>query len=159
MTFSCQFPDRWSLLPDEAFAVIAPADSQAGTRMLGGLAGPLDTTYDFASTIITMASSIPDDQEDATVLADSARLIQEGIGGFILLEDMAWPATPRGAFLRTGIYIDDTVPLTMCQWAWVHHAQGGQRYLVTATATTTTDQFPFVADDIVGIVPTIEVAL
>ena len=42
----------------------------------------------------------------------------------------------------------------MCQWAWVHRAQGGQRFLVTATATATTDQFPFVADDIVTIVPT-----
>ena len=76
-----------------------------------------------------------------------------------MLEDMAWPATPSGAFLRTGIYIEGTVPITMCQWAWIHHAQGGQRHLVTATATSTTDQFPFVADDIVTIVPTIEVAL
>ena len=52
-----------------------------------------------------------------------------------------------------------TVPITMCQWAWIHRAQGGQRFLVTETATSTTDQFPFVADDIVQIIPTIEVAL
>ena len=37
--------------------------------------------------------------------------------------------------------------------------QGGQRFLITVTATATTDQFPLVADDIVTIVPTIEVAL
>ena len=93
------------------------------------------------------------------ILTDSARLIRETIGGFIMLEDMAWPAAPRGSFLRTGIYIEETVPITMCQWAWVHRTQGGQRFLITVTATATTDQFPLVADDIVTIVPTIEVAL
>lgn len=159
MTFSYQAPDRWSPLPEEAFAAITPTGTQAGTRVLGGLAGPLDPTHSFAATIVAIASSIPDDQDDAVVLADSARLIRQDIGGFIMLEDMAWPATPSGAFLRTGIYIEGTVPITMCQWAWIHHAQGGQRFLVTATATSTTDQFPFVADDIVTIVPTIEIAL
>jgi len=150
MTFSYQAPDRWSPLPEEVFAAIAPTDSQEGTRVLGGVAGPVDATHSFAATILTVASTIPDDQDDAVVLADSARLIRDTIGG---------PATPSGAFLRTGIYIEGTVPITMCQWAWVHRAQGGQRFLVTATATSTTDQFPFVADDIVTIVPSIEVAL
>ena len=146
-------------MPEEAFAAITPAGTQAGTRVLGGLAGPLDPTHSFAATIVAIASSIPDDQDDAMVLADSARLIRQDIGGFIMLEDMAWPATPSGAFLRTGIYIEGTVPITMCQWAWIHRSQGGQRHLITATATATTDQFPFVADDIVQIIPTIEVAL
>lgn len=159
MTFSYQAPDRWSPLPEEAFAAIAPAGTQAGTRVLGGVVGPVDATHSFAATIVAIASSIPDDQDDVAVLADSARLIRDTIGGFIMLEDMAWPATPSGAFLRTGIYIEGTAPITMCQWAWVHRAQGGQRFLVTATATSTTDQFPFVADDIVTIVPTIEVTL
>lgn len=159
MTFSYQAPDRWSPLPEEVFAAIAPAGAQAGTRVLGGVAGPVDATHSFAATIMTVASTIPDDQDDAVVLADSARLIRDTIGGFIMLEDMAWPAAPRESFLRTGIYIEGTVPITMCQWAWVHRSQGGQRFLITATATATTDQFPFVADDIVTIVPTIEVAL
>ena len=159
MTFSYQAPDRWSPLPEEIFAAIAPTASQEGTRVLGGVAGPVDATHSFAATIMTVASTIPDDQDDAVVLADSARLIRDTIGGFIMLEDMVWPATPSGAFLRTGIYIEGTVPITMCQWAWVHRAQGGQRFLITATATSTTDQFPFVADDIVQIIPTIEVAL
>ena len=159
MTFSYQAPDRWSALPEEAFAAIAPTDSQSGTRVLGGAVGPIDTTHSFAATLMTVASTIPDDQDDAVVLADSARLIRDTIGGFIMLEDMAWPTNPSGAFLRTGIYIEGTVPITMCQWAWVHRAQGGQRHLITATATSTTDQFPFVADDIVQIIPTIEVAL
>ena len=110
--------------------------------MLGGVAGPVDATHSFAATIMTVASTIPDDQDDAVVLADSARLIRDTIGGFIMLEDMAWPATPSGAFLRTGIYIEGTVPITMCQWAWVHRAQGGQRHLITATATSTTDHVP-----------------
>ena len=159
MTLSYQAPNRWSALPEEAFAAIAPAGTQAGTRVLSGLAGPLDPTHSFAATIVAIASSIPDDQDDAMVLADSARLIRDTIGGFIMLEDMAWPAAPRGSFLRTGIYIEETVPITMCQWAWVHRTQGGQRFLITVTATATTDQFPLVADDIVTIVPTIEVAL
>ena len=159
MTFSYQAPDRWSPLPEEVFAAIAPAGAQAGTRVLGGVAGPVDATHSFAATIMTVASTIPDDQDDAVVLADSARLIRDTIGGFIMLEDMAWPAAPRESFLRTGIYIEGTVPIPMCQWAWVHRSQGGQRFLITATATATTDQFPFVADDIVTIVPTIEVAL
>ena len=116
-------------------------------------------SHSFAATIVAIASSIPDGRDDVAVLADSARLIRDTIGGFIMLEDMAWPATPSGAYLRTGIYIEGTIPITMCQWAWVHRAQGGQRFLVTATATSTTDQFPFVADDIVQIIPTIEVAL
>ena len=117
MTCSYQAPDRWSALPEEAFAAITPAGTQAGTRVLGGLAGPLDPTHSFAATIVAIASSIPDDQDDAVVLADSARLIRDTIGGFIMLEDMAWPAAPRGSFLRTGIYIEETVPITRwCQW-------------------------------------------
>ena len=50
MTFSYQAPDRWSALPEEAFAAITPAGTQAGTRVLGGLAGPLDPTHSFAAT-------------------------------------------------------------------------------------------------------------
>ena len=61
MTFSYQAPDRWSALPEEAFAAITPAGTQAGTRVLGGLAGPLDPTHSFAATIVAIASSIPDD--------------------------------------------------------------------------------------------------
>ena len=142
MTFSYQAPDRWSPLPEEAFAAIAPAGTQSGTRVLGGVAGPVDATHSFAATIMTMASTIPDDQDDAVVLTDSARLIRDTIGGFIMLEDMAWPATPSGAFLRTGIYIEGTVPITMCQWAWVHRAQGGQRHLITATSPKPTNSTP-----------------
>ena len=97
MTFSYQAPDRWSALPEEAFAAITPTGTQAGTRVLGGLAGPLDPTHSFAATIVAIASSIPDDQDDTMVLADSARLIRDTIGGFIMLEDMAWPAAPRGS--------------------------------------------------------------
>ena len=62
MTFSYQAPDRWSALPEEAFAAIAPTDSQEGTRVLGGVAGPVDTTHSFAATIMTVASTIPDDR-------------------------------------------------------------------------------------------------
>ena len=105
MTFSYQAPDRWSVLPEEAFAAITPTGTQAGTRVLGGLAGPLDPTHSFAATIMTVATTIPDDQDDAVVLADSARLIRQDIGGFIMLEDKAWPSTPSGALLRTGNYI------------------------------------------------------
>ena len=103
MTCSYQAPDRWSALPEEAFAAITPAGTQAGTRVLGGLAGPLDPTHSFAATIVAIASSIPDDQDDAVILTDSARLIRDTIGGFVMLEDMAWPAAPRGSFLRTGV--------------------------------------------------------
>ena len=35
MTCSYQAPDRWSALPEEAFAAITPAGTQAGTRVLG----------------------------------------------------------------------------------------------------------------------------
>ena len=45
MTCSYQAPDRWSALPEEAFAAIAPTDSQSGTRVLGGAVGPIDTTH------------------------------------------------------------------------------------------------------------------
>ena len=71
MTFSYQAPDRWSALPEEAFAAITPTDSQSGTRVLGGAVGPIDTTHSFAATLMTVASTIPDDQDDAAVLADS----------------------------------------------------------------------------------------
>ena len=84
MTFSYQAPDRWSVLPEEAFAAIAPTGSEAGTRVLGGLAGPLDATHSFAATIMTVATTIPDDQDDAVVLADS-----EGVDG-------CWRATQSG---------------------------------------------------------------
>ena len=53
MTFSYQAPDRWSPLPKEAFAAIAPTDSQSGTRVLGGVAGPVDPSHCFAATIMT----------------------------------------------------------------------------------------------------------
>ena len=84
MTLSYQAPDRWSPLPEEAFAAITPTGTQAGTRVLGGLAGPLDPTHSFAATIVAIASSIPDDQDDAVVLADS-----EGVDG-------CWRATQSG---------------------------------------------------------------
>jgi len=71
MTCSYQAPDRWSALPEEAFAAIAPTDSQSGTRVLGGAVGPIDTTHSFAATLMTVASTVPDDQDDAAVLADS----------------------------------------------------------------------------------------
>ena len=73
MTFSYQAPDRWSALPEEAFAAITPTDSQSGTRVLGGAVGPIDTTHSFAATIVAIASSIPDGQDDAAVLADGGR--------------------------------------------------------------------------------------
>ena len=84
MTFSYQAPDRWSALPEEAFAAITPTDSQSGTRVLGGAVGPIDTTHSFAATLMTVASTIPDDQDDAAVLADS-----EGVDG-------CWRATQSG---------------------------------------------------------------
>ena len=84
MTCSYQAPDRWSALPEEAFAAITPTGTQAGTRVLGGLAGPLDPTHSFAAPIVAIASSIPDDQDDAVVRADS-----EGVDG-------CWRATQSG---------------------------------------------------------------
>ena len=83
MTLSYQAPDRWSALPEEAFAAITPTDSQSGTRVLGGAVGPIDTTHSFAATLMTVASTILDDQDDAAVLADS-----EGVDG-------CWRATRR----------------------------------------------------------------
>ena len=84
MTFSYQAPDRWSPLPEEAFAAIAPTDSQSGTRVLGGAVGPIDTTHSFAATLMTVASTVPDDQDDAAVLADSE------------VVDGCWRATQSG---------------------------------------------------------------
>ena len=84
MTCSYQAPDRWSALPEEAFAAITPADSQSGTRVLGGAVGPIDTTHSFAATLMTVASTVPDDQDDAAVLADSE------------VVDGCWRATQSG---------------------------------------------------------------
>ena len=55
MTCSYQAPDRWSVLPEEAFAAITPAGTQAGTRVLGGLAGPLDPTHSWACSIVCVS--------------------------------------------------------------------------------------------------------
>ena len=73
-----------------------------------------------------------------------------------MLEDCPWPATPESAQLRTGIYIQGRVPITACQWAWIH-SDGTNDFLLTATATMTTPAFSNLNEDVLAIIMSLEV--
>ena len=73
-----------------------------------------------------------------------------------MLEDCARPTRPESSQLRTGIYIQGKVPITACQWAWIH-SDGGNDFLLTATATMTTPAFGDLNEDVLAIIMSLEV--
>lgn len=118
--------------------------------------GPTDTHYDFTPTILVLASPIPANTTPDQALIDSAGALSHQVPGFRMLEDCPWPATPESARLRTGIYIQGNVPITACQWAWIH-SDGANDFLLTATATMTTPAFSNLNEDVLAIITTLEV--
>jgi hypothetical protein len=118
--------------------------------------GPIDTDYDFTPTLLVLASPIPASTTPAQALADSARSMSDQVPGFRMLEDCEWPARPESSRLRTGIYIQGTVPITACQWAWIH-SDGANDFLLTATATMTTPTFGDLNEDVLAIIMSLEV--
>ena len=59
--------------------------------------------------------------------------------------------TPAHGDLHSG-----SVPITACQWAWIH-SDGGNDFLLTATATMTTPAFGDLNDDVLAIIMSLEV--
>ena len=165
-------PPRWSSCPQEEISSIldqafgSADDTQDRTPdsdqhpAEGGVialaVGPIDTDYDFTPTLLVLASPIPAGTTPAQALADSARSMSDQVPGFRMLEDCAWPAQPESSKLRTGIYIQGDVPITACQWAWIH-SDGTNDFLLTATATMTTPTFGDLNDDVLAIIMSLEV--
>lgn len=169
-------PPRWSSCPKEEISSIlnqafrstgdtqdqttADNSEQDSTSPEGGVialaVGPTDTHYDFAPTILVLASPIPANTTPDKALIDSAGALSNQVPGFRMLEDCPWPVTPESARLRTGIYIQGNVPITACQWAWIH-SDGANDFLLTATATMTTPAFSNLNEDVLAIIMSLEV--
>ena len=169
-------PPRWSSCPKEDIPSILKhaltetgetADQTTGDNPYpdspsseGGVislaVGPTDTHYGFTPTILVLASTIPANTTPAQALVDSARSMSDQVPGFRMLEDCPWPATPESARLRTGIYIQGNVPITACQWAWIH-SDGANDFLLTATATMSTPAFSNLNEDVLAIIMSLEV--
>ena len=124
--------------------------------MIALAVGPTDADYDFTPTILLLASPIPADTTPEQALTESAVALSDQVPGFRMLEDCPWPATPESAQLRTGIYIQGRVPITACQWAWIH-SDGTNDFLLTATATMTTPAFSNLNEDVLAIIMSLEV--
>ncbi len=168
----CLMPPRWSSCPQEEISSILnqafgssddtqdrTADSDQHPAEGGVIAlavGPIDTGYDFTPTLLVLASPIPASTTPAQALADSARSMSDQVPGFRMLEDCEWPARPESSKLRTGIYIQGDVPITACQWAWIH-SDGANDFLLTATATMTTPTFGDLNEDVLAIIMSLEV--
>lgn len=165
-------PPRWSSCPKEDIASIlnrafgSTDDTQDRTTdsdqhpAEGGVialaVGPTDADYDFTPTLLVLASPIPASTTPAQALANSARSMSDQVPGFHMLEDCEWPARPESSRLRTGIYIQGKVPITACQWAWIH-SDGANDFLLTATATMTTPTFGDLNEDVLAIIMSLEV--
>lgn len=165
-------PPRWSSCPQEDIASILqqafaetgqtadratgddPPPAEEGVIALA--VGPTDANYDFTPTILLLASPIPSNTTPEQALAESAVALSDQVPGFRMLDDCPWPSTPESARLRTGIYIQGKVPITACQWAWIH-SDGGNDFLLTATATMTTPSFGDLNEDVLAIIMSLEV--
>ena len=165
-------PPRWSSCPKEDIASIldqafgsaddtqdrTPGSDQhpAEGGVIALAVGPTDADYDFTPTILLLASPIPSDTTPKQALVESAVALSDQVPGFRMLEDCAWPARPESSQLRTGIYIQGKVPITACQWAWIH-SDGANDFLLTATATMTTPTFGDLNEDVLAIIMSLEV--
>ena len=165
-------PPRWSSCPQEDIASIldqafgsaddtqnrTPGSDQhpAEGGVIALAVGPTDANYDFTPTILLLASPIPADTTPEQALTDSAVALSDQVPGFRMLDDCPWPTTPESAQLRTGIYIQGRVPITACQWAWIH-SDGTNDFLLTATATMTTPAFSNLNEDVLAIIMSLEV--
>lgn len=160
---SCSKEDIASIL-DQAFGSAddtqdrTPGSDQhpAEGGVIALAVGPTDADYDFTPTILLLASPIPSDTTPKQALVESAVALSDQVPGFRMLEDCAWPARPESSHLRTGIYIQGKVPITVCQWAWIH-SDGGNDFLLTATATMTTPAFGDLNEDVLAIIMSLEV--
>ena len=165
-------PPRWSSCPKEDIASIldqafgsaddtqdrTPGSDQhpAEGGVIALAVGPTDADYDFTPTILLLASPIPSDTTPKQALVESAVALSDQVPGFRMLEDCAWPTRPESSQLRTGIYIQGKVPITACQWEWIH-SDGGNEFLLTATATMTTPAFGDLNEDVLAIIMSLEV--
>lgn len=165
-------PPRWSSCPQEDIASIldqafgsaddtqnrTPGSDQhpAEGGVIALAVGPTDANYDFTPTILLLASPIPSNTTPEQALAESAVALSDQVPGFRMLDDCPWPTTPESAQLRTGIYIQGRVPITACQWAWIH-SDGTNDFLLTATATMTTPAFSNLNEDVLAIIMSLEV--
>ena len=169
-------PPRWSSCPKEEISSILNQaftetgetvgrttgdnpypDSPSSEGCVISLAvGPIDADYSFTPTILVLASPIPANTTPEQAVAESAEALSHQVPGFRMLEDCEWPARPESSHLRTGIYIQGNVPITACQWAWIH-SDGTNDFLLTATATMTTPAFGDLNDDVLAIIMSLEV--
>ena len=165
-------PPRWSSCPKEEISSIldqafgSADDTQDRTAdgdqhpneggVIALAVGPIDADYEITPTLLQHTTPNPPSTPPAQALADSAQSMSDQVPGFRMLEDCEWPAQPESSKLRTGIYIQGKVPITACQWAWIH-SDGANDFLLTATATMTTPTFGDLNEDVLAIIMSLEV--
>ena len=113
-------------------------------------------------TFVITGGELTTDASEDEIYADSVQQLEKPFPGFHLIDDFAWPLTPKDARWRTGVYILDNASLTLTQLTWITrapHAGPGspQRPLWTATCTCPSTNFPAVIDDFITMAQTLEV--
>ena len=165
-------PPRWSSCPKEEISSIldqafgSADDAQERTPdsdqhpAEGGVialaVGPTDANYDFTPHHPAPCIPHPIEYHTRTSPRRISSCTLRSSPGFRMLDDCPWPSTPESARLRTGIYIQGRVPITACQWAWIH-SDGTNDFLLTATATMTTPAFSNLNEDVLAIIMSLEV--
>lgn len=140
-------PTGWRMIPLDSQSVAhvnIPAMPLAPLFVL--LQGPTDALSTFPATLaVTVTPS--DTRTPPTVGVLSDRL-SKTIQNWVTLEELK-RTKPRGAVMCTGIYSEGGVSFTVIQWTWKRHIDRNTSIAITATATTTTRQYPHVVDDMI----------
>ncbi|MCM3899459.1 hypothetical protein ND910_07020 [Schaalia meyeri] len=115
-----------------------------------------------APTFVITGGELRTNASEDEIYADSIQQVQDALPGFHLIDDFAWPLTPKGARWRTGVYILDNASLTLTQLTWITrapHAGPGspRRPLWTEPCTCPSTNFPAFIDDFITMAQTLEV--
>jgi len=151
-------PARWRLLGDDERSSLGDLTTDESVRLI---AVSDRQVGEYHPTLVVTGGELDTEDSDEAVYADSALRLSETFPGFHMIDDYAWPVNPKGARLRTGIYILDDLSLTVSQWVWITHqrSQGNGRVLWSATGTSPTILYPDMLKDFVDMIPSVEVAL
>ena len=154
-------PARWRLLGDDDRSSLGDLTTDESVRLI---AVSDRQVGEYHPTLVVTGGELDTEDSDEAVYTDSALRLSETFPGFHMIDDYAWPVNPKGARLRTGIYILDDLSLTVSQWVWMTRqpsqgAQGNGRSLWTATCTSPTFLYPDMLKDFVDMISSLEVTL
>ena len=149
----------WRLVTPEERAELGALAADASVRLIA-----VGKAKDEGNvpTLVIAGGELRTDASDEAVYADSVQQLEKPFPGFHLIDDFAWPLTPKGARWRTGVYILEDTSLTLTQLTWITHAPHAgpgspQHSLWTATCTCPSTDFPAVIDDFITMAQTLEV--